>query len=171
MGFVAVLSCVGSAEARQWKPSPSTLAIDYLDIINRKATGGVVMIWWVAYPMLGSSQGSNSILDKYVVLALVDAKINSTGTPIFSAGEPQLQDATGKALSLVAGADVPSDLVGTIATLRSVMVQTLGPFGKGMQLFTYDTGSVHACSEGRLSVIYGGETYTYDTPIPGCPAN
>jgi hypothetical protein len=38
-----------------------------------------------------------------------------------------------------------------------------------MRFFTYDGSTIHSCMPGKLTVPFGGETYTYDTPIPGCP--
>lgn len=110
-------------------------------------------------------------LDKYVVLAAVDMHVNPGGQASFSMNPMQLQDAAGNQLKLVADADMPPVLTGTLASLRAMMAQLLGSMGKGMQVFAYESGSVRACEKGSLSVIYDGETYTYDTPIPGCPAN
>lgn len=35
----------------------------------------------------------------------------------------------------------------------------------------YEAGSVNACRSGKLPVAYEGETYSYDTPLPGCEKN
>jgi hypothetical protein len=37
-----------------------------------------------------------------------------------------------------------------------------------MRWFVFDGSTIHSCQPGKLSVPYGGETYIYDTPIPGC---
>jgi hypothetical protein len=48
------------------------------------------------------------------------------------------------------------------------MRQTIGQMGQGMHFFAFE-GGVHACEKGQLSIPFAGETYIYDTPIPGCP--
>ena len=41
--------------------------------------------------------------------------------------------------------------------------------GKGkMRWSIYETGTVSACQPGKLVVIYDGESYSFDTPMPGC---
>jgi len=52
--------------------------------------------------------------------------------------------------------------------LQAVLPKAFGPMGQGFRWFVFAGGAVHACEAG-LSVAYDGETYTYETPIPGCP--
>ena len=50
--------------------------------------------------------------------------------------------------------------------------QSLGAVGAGFRWFVFDGASVKSCTPGSgFSVQLANETYTYDTPIPGCPKN
>ncbi|HWU25094.1 MAG TPA: hypothetical protein VN154_01710 [Rhizomicrobium sp.] len=160
-----------NAGARQWNPTPSARALDYLQIIDNRPTRELILVWWVAPPMMEQSSAAKDLLDKYVVLAVADAHIDVGGSATYAEGSPQLQDNSGVTLKPVGDADMPPALSGTMVTLRSMMAQMLGNMGKGMQLLAYEGGALHACSKGRLSVLYSGATYTYDTPIPGCEGN
>jgi hypothetical protein len=144
--------------------------MDYLQIIHQKTNNQMVLLWWVASPMMGDRQTAD-VLDKYVVLAIVDAHIDPTGTTTYAVGDLTPQDGSGKPLKRIGEADMPPALTATISGLRAMMQQMLGQMGKGMQLIAYEAGDVRPCTKGALSVLYGGETYTYDTPVPGCPAN
>jgi hypothetical protein len=55
-------------------------------------------------------------------------------------------------------------LVGFEATFR----QSLGRLGDSTKFFVFDAGTVHACEKGGISVPLAGETYTWETPFPGC---
>jgi hypothetical protein len=37
-----------------------------------------------------------------------------------------------------------------------------------MEFFTFDAGRAHACAKGAISIPLAGETYTWETPFPGC---
>ena len=37
-------------------------------------------------------------------------------------------------------------------------------------MLVFQPGSVRACGQGGLVVLYAGERYIYDTPMPGCEA-
>lgn len=45
-----------AVEARPWKPAPNAVALDYLQIIHQKAKDRVILLWWVAYPMMERSR-------------------------------------------------------------------------------------------------------------------
>jgi len=53
--------------------------------------------------------------------------------------------------------------------VQAILQKSIGPMGQGFRWFVFEGGAVHACETGGLSVAYDGETYTYETPIPGCP--
>jgi hypothetical protein len=61
-------------------------------------------------------------------------------------------------------------IVGALAIQAAGLRQSLGAMGKAMKTFVFDAGAVHSCESGRLSVLFAGETYTWDTPFPGCDA-
>ncbi len=60
-------------------------------------------------------------------------------------------------------------IVGALATVKMAFSQGLGEFGKGIQWFVFANGSVNPCTNGGLAVQSENETYTYVTPVPGCP--
>jgi len=80
----------------------------------------------------------------------------------------KIADAAGRQLSPLATNATPPEMAQTITTLQGLARQNLGPVGQGMRWFVFDGSMIHSCQPGKLSVPYGGETYTYDTPIPGC---
>jgi hypothetical protein len=83
---------------------------------------------------------------------------------------PQMaEDAARTPLKLLSGDAIPPAVAGMVTTVESVMRQTIGAMGKDMVFFVFKGGDVHACQKGELAVPFGGEVYTYKTPIPGCP--
>src|SRR5580692_7600585 len=55
-----------------------------------------------------------------------------------------------------------------ISVLESFYRETYGALGNGMKVFIFDAGDVGPCKPGQLSVLLANETYTWDTPFPGC---
>jgi len=37
-----------------------------------------------------------------------------------------------------------------------------------MKMFVFESGAIDSCKKGQLAVPLAGETYTWDTPFPGC---
>jgi hypothetical protein len=56
-----------------------------------------------------------------------------------------------------------------ITTVEASFRQSSGRLGDGTRFFIFDAGTVRACEKGKISVPYEGETYTWETPFPGCP--
>ncbi len=78
----------------------------------------------------------------------------------------------GNALKQIADSDLPPVMTNMLASVEGMLHQALGPMGEGIHWLVFDSGgTVRSCAKGGLSVQYAGETYTYQTPIPGCPAN
>ena len=67
------------------------------------------------------------------------------------------------------GSTDPAAVTQAINTLQALARQSLGPLGTGVRWFAFEGSMIHSCTPGKLSVPFAGETYTYDTPIPGCP--
>jgi hypothetical protein len=65
--------------------------------------------------------------------------------------------------------DLPPATAGAVAVVEGMFRQALGAAGKGMKMFVFDAGDVAACKKGGLAVALADETYTWQTPIPGCP--
>jgi hypothetical protein len=82
----------------------------------------------------------------------------------------QVTDGNGQALKEVTPDVMPPALVGVIASSDAAMRQNTQ--GKGKVYWSvWEAGSVNACQRGKLVVTYDGETYSFDTPIPGCVKN
>jgi hypothetical protein len=52
--------------------------------------------------------------------------------------------------------------------MEAMFRQSLGTFGQGMKVFVFDAAGVTSCKPGGLTVPFADETYTWQTPIPGC---
>jgi len=85
--------------------------------------------------------------------------------------ELQATDNSGNALTPLVGDNIPPAAQGALVTLQGVLKKMIGPMGEGIHWFVFEAGAVHSCEKGGLVIAYDGETYTYDTPVPGCPAN
>lgn len=170
MGLAAAVMLTVSADARPWKPSPSAVAQDYLQIQQMKPGGELVVLMWIAPPMI-DVPAAKELLEKYVVIAIVHGRTGPAGTLLFD-DIPDLQalDGAGKPLHLYTEADMPADMAQGVQALQGVVRQALGAMGKGMTFFVFDGSKVKACTKGKLTIPYDGEDYTYETPIPGCPA-
>lgn len=172
--LVCVLCIDSSTQARPWKPTPQTQAQDYSSIVDNRGKGEMVMLKWyvpAVAPDAQSAQNPQALLDKYVVISLIHAHMQPGGIITFDTIDlPQVKDGKGTPLKALSGDDIPPTLAGYLVTLQGTMRQSIGAFGQGMHVFAFDGGNVHACQKGGMSISFAGETYTYDTPIPGCPA-
>ena len=74
----------------------------------------------------------------------------------------------GKALTPVARNDLPPTNTAMLAALEAMFRQSIGAMGKGMKMFVFEGGNIDSCKKGQLSVPLASETYTWDTPFPGC---
>lgn len=87
-------------------------------------------------------------------------------------------DQSSKPLTLVARDKLaPADLV-TLTALEGQFSQAFGLMGSffssmraSLKLFVFDAEQVNACEKGALSIPFSGETYTWETPFPGCGKN
>jgi hypothetical protein len=169
VGALFSLVSGGTAEARQWKPTPSALAQDYVVITDQRPGNEIVMLMWVAPEMVDSAE-IRPILAKYIVLGVVDAHMNSDGTASFGKPDVSLTDARGNQIHALSGDEIPPAVAGTLSTLQSAFTQSMGKLGEGFHWVAYDGSTVHSCQAGSgFSVQTLNEKYTYDAPIPGCP--
>jgi hypothetical protein len=172
--FAALLSvaAIMPVQGRIWKPEGEALAQDYAVITDVRKSHDVVTVFWLASPLAASSPAAKLILDRYVIIGVAHVKqdivtgsMESTALDAVAA-----TDGSGQALTLLEGDKIPPNVAAVITGIGGVMRQSMGVMGIGMRFFAFDAGSVQACNKGKLSISYVGETYTYDTPIPGCPA-
>ena len=170
--LLCVLYASAPAGARPWKPKPQNLAQDYAQILDVRSQGEVVVLFWFVPEMAPETPAAAALLDKYVVIGVAHARSGPGGSMLFDAIDPlQVNDANGKPLTFLDGDKLPSDISDLVTAMGGTMRQSLGAMGQGMRFFVYESAGVHACSKGGISIPYEGEGYTYDTPIPGCPAN
>lgn len=170
--LLCVLSVSTPAGARQWKPTPQTLAQDYSSILDNRGKGEMVMLKWFVPPVVPDPRNPPSMLDKYVIISVAHSHMQPGGIATFEPIDSlQVNDSKGAPLKLLTGGDIPPAVAGYIVTMEGSMRQSTGALGQGMHFFAYDGGDVHACTKGGISIPFAGVTYTYDTPIPGCPAN
>jgi len=160
-----------------WKVSPIAMAQDYATINDNRGHGDVVLLMWFVPQMVApGSPGADNVvtmLRKYVVVMVGHAHLD-TSTGRFSFDDIsalQASDQDGRTLTPVARDDLPPVTNGALTTVESMMRQVLGTLGSNMKMFTFDAGHIDTCSKGRLSIPLAGETYTWDTPIPGCQQN
>jgi len=170
---LAVLALTTPASARQWNPDSRGSALDYTQILHAKGTGQVVVVWWVVPETFIGAPNAQSIQDalsRYVVVGISEGRATAPGAPMSftQIQDLKIADASGRQLSPLAANAMPPEVTQTIATLQGLARQNLGPIGQGMRWFVYDGSTIHSCQSGKMSVPYGGETYIYETPIPGC---
>ncbi len=162
-----------SAMARQWNPDVHSQALDYSQIVHVKPNGEVALVWWVVPEIFtpnANNQALVGVLSRYVVLGIADGRPGSNGALAFENLPPvQIMDQMSRSYSPMPENALPADASQAIATLQGLAMQSpLGPFAQGMHWLVYQANTVHSCMPGKLSVPVAGETYTFDTPIPGC---
>jgi hypothetical protein len=166
---VCMLLAVGTSQARTWNPTSAGLAQDYAMITDGRPNHDLVLVFWLVPPIVSNSPEAQALLDKYVIVGVVHAQTDVGGTmSIVPTDSLQVQDANGKPLKPVQGAEIPPALSSLMVGMGDFMRRNVGTVGQGVQFFAFEAGAVHACTKGRLSVPFAGEVYTYDTPIPGC---
>jgi len=173
LALAALAAAPSPALSRTWSPTPINLAQDYAIINDNRGSGDVAIIIWLAPPMFpqdASTQTARDMLDKYVVIGVAHAHIASDATMTFDqVATLDVVDGSGKALNSLNTSTMPPTVVGALAALQSAFGRSIGALGQGVHWFAFDSGSVHACAKGGLTVPFAGVKYTYVTPIPGCP--
>jgi len=173
IGIGFALMCMNSdAPARQWSKDPHALAHDYLYIMDTRQNNELVMLWWFAPPMInqsGEPKTSDSAFENYVILGTIHAHISSNGNMAFDPPEPiSVDNVNGKELVKLNENTIPPTVSGVLATFKAVFSRSLGKAGEGLNLIAFEGDNVHACTAGGIKVHFVNETYTYDTPVPGC---
>lgn len=171
----AMLSCVGfssSASSRPWKPTPTQIAADYASITHLRGNGDFVTIGWWASPTARPGTQLVAILEKYVLISVIHSHQNfnqpAAGIQFDDIKTLEARDESGKALTPVPRDALPPASIGLLATFEAGYRQGLGPRGNGIRFFVFDAGAVRACERGGISVPFDDETYTWETPFPGC---
>jgi hypothetical protein len=163
----------GSADARQWNPDVHASALDYSQIFHARPTGEILLLWWVVPEIFtpnANNQSLLNVLSRYVVIGAAEGRPGPNGALAFE-NIPALQitDQNGRMFSAIPDGSLPADVSQAVQSLQAISRQSqLGPIAQGMRWFVYQSDSARSCAPGRLGVPFAGETYTFDTPIPGC---
>jgi hypothetical protein len=170
-----MLSCVelfSSASSRPWKATPSQIAAAYTSIDHNRGGGDFVTIGWWAAPTVTHGTQLAALLEKYVLISVarshVDFNAPAAGLRFDDITTLEALDGSGKALTPVSEEQLAPASIGLLATFEAGYRRGSGPCGKGTKFFLFDPGTVNACEKGGLSVPFDGETYTWETPLPGC---
>jgi hypothetical protein len=163
----------GSADARQWNPDVHASALDYAQIFHARPTGEIVLLWWVVPEIFmpnANNQSLLNVLSRYVVVGVAQGRPGANGAVAFEKVPAlQITDAASRTYSPLPDNMLPADVAQAIGSLRGLASQSpIGPIAQGMRWLVYQVDTIHSCMPGKMSVPLGGETYTYDTPIPGC---
>jgi hypothetical protein len=115
--------------------------------------------------MQGSSE-AQQLFDKYLVVGVAHAHTSAAGVTSFDT--LSVKDRHGKSLSHLTGDELSPTFTGALAAMEAALSRTLGQLGHGIRWFVFDSGAVHSCGEGGMSIPVFGEVYPYKTPIAGC---
>lgn len=165
VAVLLMLAAVLPASARLWKPTLPQQIADYLSITHNKGDGNVVIVW-MAPPLVAGA--AKPVMEKYVVLSIVRTRRGADGTTVWDDVQGvQVNDGAGNALKEIPADVMPPILVGMIATSEATIRQSSQ--GRSKVFWgVYEAGNVNACQRGKLNVVFEGETYNFDTPVPGC---
>jgi hypothetical protein len=165
---LAALTLAAPASARLWKPTPQEVTQDYTIINHNKGPEGRVVVSWMASALLPAPT-MQQLLDKYVLVSVVHTRQAPGGGVTWDDVEGvQVSDASGTPLKEVPPDAVPPALVGITAAAEAAARQSTQGRSK-LHWMVYEAGNVRACGPGKLQLTYDGETYSWDTPLPGCP--
>ena len=166
------VALVSPAEPRQWSPDTRGASLDYTQIVHAKATGEIVLVWWVVpetFPNDANSKVLKDVLGRYVIIGVAHGRNGPAGAVALDpVPDLKIADQNSRQLSPFAANTTPPEVTQALTTLQALARQSLGPLGTGMRWFAFEGSTIHSCTAGKISVPFGGETYTYDTPIPGC---
>jgi hypothetical protein len=173
---VALFSAIAVAlaspiAARQWNPDTRGASLDYTQIVHTKPNGEIVLVWWAVpetFPGDANSKVLTDVLSRYVIIGVAHGHNGAGGVSLDPVADLGIADQSSRQFSPLAANGAPAEVTQALATLQALARQSLGPLGTGVRWFAFDGSMIHSCTAGKISVPFAGETYTYDTPIPGC---
>lgn len=163
------------ADARRWRDTPILLAQEYSVINDMRPDGDLLLVFWFSSAILPNTSpdmaAARDLLDSNILLGVVQAHVNLDGTVTFKkVADFQPVDHAGKPFKRLEQGKMPPMTEATVAGLTAIMRQTIGKMGENLQVFVFDADKRLApCTKGGLFVPIDGETYSFETPIPGCP--
>jgi len=160
---------LSSAFSRPWKATPIQIAGDYALIAHTKSSTDFVNISWWAEPTVMPGTPLAGILQKYIVISVVHFHFDPGGTiSTDDIDTLEVRDDSDMPLIPIPRRALPPVAIGTLSTFEATFRQSIGRIGDGTKFFIFDAGTVRACEKGGISVPLAGETYTWETPFPGC---
>jgi hypothetical protein len=171
LGLLANLYWASPAAARQWNPDTRGASLDYTQIVHAKANGEIILVWWAVpetFPGDANTKVLKDVLARYVIIGVAHGHNGAGGVSLDPVGDLKITDQSSRELSPFAANVTPAEVTQALTTLQALGRQSLGPLGPGMRWFAFESSMIHSCTAGKISVPFGGEIYTYDTPIPGC---
>lgn len=171
VGAIVSGAALSSAASRPWKPTAVQMAADYAAIIHDKGNAEFVNLRWWASPTARPGTALAGMLEKYVVISVVHWHVNrQNGASLFDDIDAlDVRDDNGQRLAPVAREALPPTAIGILSTVEAGLRQSIGQAGERTKFFTFEAGAVRACEKGGIAVRLAGETYTWETPFPGCP--
>jgi hypothetical protein len=159
-----------SALSRQWKPTSVQLAGDYAAIAHNKSNTDFVNIRWWAEPTVMPGTPLAELFHRYILISVVHFHVNPpVGTMTTDDIDTlEVRDSSGMPLTAIPRNALPPGAIATLTGFEASFRQSLGRLGEGTKFFIFDAGAVRACGTGGISVPFAGETYTWETPFPGC---
>jgi hypothetical protein len=159
-----------SSLSRQWKPTPVQLAGDYAAIAHNKSNTDFINIRWWAEPTVMPGTPLAELLHRYILISVVHFHVNPpVGTMTTDDIDTlEVRDSSGMPLTAIPRNALPPGAIATLTGFEASFRQSLGRLGEGTKFFIFDAGAVRACETGGISVPFAGETYTWETPFPGC---
>lgn len=158
--------------ARQWKPTKTKKALEYLQIQYHLPGNEFVFIQWIAPAMVDDTPQNapaRELLSKYVMISVAHARVNSLG-------QWEHTDPSGVAIETkgtkiqkpLSNSELPPTVSGFLTVYSKIIANGMGPLGKHMMTMVFENPGIGDCREGVFWVRYVGERFEYKTPIPGC---
>jgi hypothetical protein len=169
LGVLVLGAMFSPAASRPWKPTSIQIAGDYAQINHSKTSTEFVNLRWWAPPSVAPGTPLTRVLEKYVLVSIVHFHSSAAGVVSTDDIEAlQAVDGSDMPLTLVPRGDLPPTAGEILSTLEGAFRQSIGRLGNGTKFFVFDAGAVRACEKGKVSIPFNGETYSWETPFPGC---
>lgn len=167
-----LISGIFAADARQWKPSTTQMASDYLTIEHQKSENEFVLVMWMAPAMLGNTpevKQAREFLSTYPMFLVAHAEITPLGEWKFiDPVDVVVETVDGEVRKPISSADLPPLLNTMQQYLSQILAQGMGQLGQNATSYVFAGQGINECKEGAIWLRYAGERYEYKTPVPGC---
>jgi hypothetical protein len=167
-----VLASPIGAEARQWKPTKTQEAIDYLRLEHQRGPRENVILIWIApafFENTAEMAPARQIFGEHMMLLVAHLHISEAGQWSFTkADDVVVTNEDGSERRPIPIADLPPVTATTVMQFGQIIAQGMGALGENASTLVFDSSGIDACGTGVVHVNYAGEAYEYVTPVPGC---